>query len=220
MKEQERQREADAAIAAYSKKKAEMIAERERREGEKRALKEADRKRIADQIESKYLEFMGNEEHRLARDVAAAEEKSAADEASRRQRIKDTLAAMDTSNQLQLRQKAEARRKQQAEEAEQVAEWSGRVKELKAEEEAEKRARRDASRKVAEYQQHQAELRARRAAQSKIQDMEVAAQIQHSLALAEDTFQSYAQEMRTQYRADQKPTAPVDLWLSRPDASL
>jgi hypothetical protein len=45
------------------------------------------------------------EESRLAREVAEAEQKSAADEAARKQRIKDTLAAMHRSNQLQLKHK-------------------------------------------------------------------------------------------------------------------
>lgn len=40
---------------------------------------------------------------------AQAEERNAADEAARRQRIRDTLTAMDTSNKAQLRAKAEAK---------------------------------------------------------------------------------------------------------------
>jgi hypothetical protein len=45
------------------------------------------------------------EENRVAKEVAEAEQRSAADEAARKQRIKDTLAAMHRSNQLQLKHK-------------------------------------------------------------------------------------------------------------------
>lgn len=96
--------------AAYSRKKAEMLAERERREAEKQVKKEADRKRIADNIERAYLAFTNKEEERVAKEVAALEEKSAADEAARRQYIKDTQAALDRSRQAQLRAKVGAGR--------------------------------------------------------------------------------------------------------------
>lgn len=141
-------------------------AQREAREAEKRARKEADRKAIADMMEKNYTEwhtkvglvvrftaqapvvtrsckhlqspsgipdgillqgmctfivyrfthpdcpttFPGQEESRLAREVAQAEERSAADEAARKQRIKDTLAAMHRSNQLQLKHKVSGSR--------------------------------------------------------------------------------------------------------------
>lgn len=42
--------------AAYAKKKAEVIAERERREAEKRAKKDEERKRVSDMIERNYNE--------------------------------------------------------------------------------------------------------------------------------------------------------------------
>lgn len=92
-------------VAAYSRKKAEMIAERERREAEKRAIKDLERKRIADNIEQAYLAFTSKEEGRVAREVAEAEVKATADEAARRQRIKDTQAAIDRSRQAQLKAK-------------------------------------------------------------------------------------------------------------------
>lgn len=41
-------------------------------------------------MERNYLDWHTKEEARLARDVAAAEEKAAADEAARKQRQKDT----------------------------------------------------------------------------------------------------------------------------------
>ncbi len=63
------------------------------------------------------------EEFRLQRDVQAAEERSAADEAARKQRLKDTIASIDRSNKAQLAAKAQARQRAAQEEAEIVRAW-------------------------------------------------------------------------------------------------
>ncbi len=63
------------------------------------------------------------EESRLARDVAAAEERSAADEVARKQRLHATIAAMDRSNKQQLQRKAEQRAHARAEEMAHLDAW-------------------------------------------------------------------------------------------------
>lgn len=57
LKDIERQKEQERAIEAYAKKKAEMLAAREKREQEKKAAKEADRRKIADAMERNFLDF-------------------------------------------------------------------------------------------------------------------------------------------------------------------
>jgi hypothetical protein len=58
LKEMEQAKEAERAMETYAKKKAEVMAERERRVKEKQAMKEAERKRVADQIESNFSDWM------------------------------------------------------------------------------------------------------------------------------------------------------------------
>ena len=47
-----------------------MVAERERREAEKRAQKDAERKRVSDAIEANYNAWMAREKARLDKDVS------------------------------------------------------------------------------------------------------------------------------------------------------
>jgi hypothetical protein len=56
--ELELQRKQDEAIEAYARKKEAMTAERARREEERRAAKDAQRKAIADAMESNFLQIM------------------------------------------------------------------------------------------------------------------------------------------------------------------
>lgn len=58
------------SCAAYATKKAELLAERERREAEKRALKDAERKRVADAVEANYTAWMAREKARLDKDIS------------------------------------------------------------------------------------------------------------------------------------------------------
>eukprot|EP00798_Chlamydomonas_sp_ICE-L_P030250 gene30250-35237_t len=81
--------------SAYARKKAEVIAERERREAEKRAMKEADQKRLADRLETNFKSKMDIEDKRLARDLLVAEQKSLAAEVARQAYLKETIAGMD-----------------------------------------------------------------------------------------------------------------------------
>ena len=117
----------------YARKKAETIRERERCEAEKRARKDADRKRVADAIEANYNAWMAREKSRMDKDVAKAEAAGAADEAARRQRAKDSQANMNATNRAMLQAKADAKSQARAAEAGYAEEWALRVKELKQE---------------------------------------------------------------------------------------
>lgn len=215
IKEKERQRDTELAIEAYATKKAALIAERERREAEKRAQKEADRKRIADKLETDFSRQMDLENSRLNRDVMQAEQRSAADEAARQRHMRDTIADIGTSNQRQLRQKAEAKAREKQDEAEARAEWGVRVKELKQEEEAEARARLEKNKDVAGFQQRQALIRSRRKAEAKIAELQDAAQIQLSLREQEEIFQQYAAEWINEYQAQDKSVVPLMIHLNK-----
>ena len=59
------------------------------------SLQDEERKRVADMIERNYNEWMAREKARLDRDITQAKKAAAADEAARRQRIKDTQVGGD-----------------------------------------------------------------------------------------------------------------------------
>lgn len=215
IKEKEKEKQAEQAIEAYAKKKAEMVAEREKREAEKRAAKEAEKKRMADRLESDFVSRMNLENKRLERDLQIAEERNAADEAARRQAIKDAIAACDKVNSAQLRRKVENKVKERAEEEEEAGEWTERLKLLKEEEEIEKRETFGRNRQVADFQLRQAQIRARKKAEAKIAELQDAAQIQLSVQEQEDIFQQYAMECIREYEAQNKPTKPMIIHLNR-----
>lgn len=119
--------------AAYAKKKADLILEREKREAEKRSRKDAERKRVADSIEANYNAWMAREKARLDKDVSQAEAQGAADEVARRQRMKDSQANMNATNRAMLQAKADAKAKARADESGYAEEWSQRLKDLRQE---------------------------------------------------------------------------------------
>lgn len=77
--------------------------------------------------------WMAREKARLDRDISQAERAAAVDENARRQRLKDSIAAVDTFNKQQLAQKAERRAKEREEDVAFASEWSTRLVELKKE---------------------------------------------------------------------------------------
>lgn len=215
LREKELERKQEEAIEAYSRKKQELTAERQRREAERVAKKEADRKAIADAMEKNFVEWKSKEESRLARDVAAAEERSAADEAARKQRIKDQLAAMDRSNKQQLRRKAEAKAAAVAEDALFVDAWQTRVKELKAEEQAEAAQRLADAKKLKAYQKRQSERKSARTAAERLADLQETAMIEAGMQEQDQVFNEYAQECIHEYRSQGKTTVPMELLLAK-----
>eukprot|EP00798_Chlamydomonas_sp_ICE-L_P002204 gene2204-33764_t len=217
-KEKEKAREAELAVEAYARKKADMIAEREQREAEKRALKEADRKLVADRIENDFKSRMHLEEARLARDLGIAEQKSADDEMARQQYMLDSQASRDRCNREQLQKKKEAKARDVAEEMEVVKEWEGRLKALKVEEEQERRETFERNKGVASFQLRQAQIRARKKAEAKIQELQDAAQVQMSVREQEEIFQQYAAECIREYEAQNKPTKPMYIHLNKKES--
>ncbi|GAX76814.1 hypothetical protein CEUSTIGMA_g4260.t1 [Chlamydomonas eustigma] len=84
-----------------------LISPWRRTDAKKEAKKDAERQRVTDAIERNYNEWMAKEKARLDRDVSASDARSAADDAARRQRVKDQAAAMASLNANMLRAKAE-----------------------------------------------------------------------------------------------------------------
>lgn len=166
-------------------------------------------------MERNFLQAHNAAEDRLARDIKVAEEKSAADEAVRRQRQRDTLAAMDAMNKAQLRSKADTKAKERAEEAAFARAWQARVAALKEEEAAETAARRASARKVQSYQLRQAEQKARRKAGERIAELQMAAQMELTLQEQEDIFRQYADACIEEYRRQGKSTVPMELHLNK-----
>lgn len=215
LKEVERQKEQELAIEAYGRKKAEMTAERTRREAEKRALKDAERKRIADAMEANYVTWHTKEEARLARDVAEAEAAASANEAARRKKAAETQASIDASRQAQLRAKAEAKVRTRAEELEFAATWGQRTRELKEEEDRERMEKLAAGRQLQAFQMRQAGIKARRLADARIAELQEAAQLVLSLNEQEDIFMRYADECIDEYRRQGKSVVPMQLHLAK-----
>ncbi len=191
---------------------------------------------MADLIESNYNEWMAKEKSRLDRDIASAERASALDEAARRQRIKDSIAAMDAVNKAQLKQKAEKQARSKQEDAGFAAEWTQRLAELKKEvswhlqssliqfvdrlmvilqEVDEARTRYEQNRQVASFQLRQAEIKARKRAQQKIEELQEAAQVQLSVREQEEVFRQYASEWVEEYKRQGKTTVPLELNLNK-----
>lgn len=215
LKEMEQAKEAERAMETYAKKKAEVMAERERRVKEKQAMKEAERKRVADQIESNFNDWMSKEKSQLDKDVAERDLKQALDEAARKQRQRDRLADMHATNSAQLQAKAEAKVRSKQEEAVRAEEWTHRLKELKQEEIQEEKQRLARERQVASFQLRQAEIKARKKAASKIEELQEAAQIQLTLREQEDIFKQYAGEWIDEYRRQGKSTVPMELYVNK-----
>uniref|UniRef100_A0A7R9V0J8 Trichohyalin-plectin-homology domain-containing protein n=1 Tax=Chlamydomonas euryale TaxID=1486919 RepID=A0A7R9V0J8_9CHLO len=215
MKELEKAREADIAMEEYARKKAEVMAERERRLAEKRAAKDAERKKIADQIEKNFTNWMAKEQSRLDRDVREAEIKAAEDEAARKLRLKNTLADIHKTNQAQLAAKAQAKVRVREEEATAASEWTLRLEELKQEERAEALAKLQSCKQVKSFQLRQAEMRARRAAREKIEALQDAAQMELTIKEQENVFQQYAAEWVSEYRRQGKTVVPITHYLNK-----
>lgn len=76
----------------------------------------------------------------LSRIHLQSDQKFAADEAMRKQRLLDSIASIDASRRAQLSDKAEAKANERADDDIYVAAWTQRTQELKQEEEAEVRA--------------------------------------------------------------------------------
>lgn len=215
LKEMEQAKEAERAMEIYAKKKAEVMAERERRVKEKQAMKEAERKRVADQIESNFNDWMSKEKSRLDKDVAERDLKQALDEAARKQRQRDMLAEMHATNSAQLQAKAEAKVRAKQEEAVRAEEWTHRLKELKQEEIQEEKQRLAREKQVTAFQLRQAEMKARKKAASKIEELQEAAQIQLTLREQEEIFRQYAGEWINEYRRQGKSTVPMELYVNK-----
>lgn len=209
LKDLERQREAEIAMEAYAMKKAETIAERERVLKERQAAKDAERKRVADAIEKNYNEWMAREKSRMDKDEEKAKAAAIADDSSRKQRMKDTLADLDASNRAQLESKAAAKTRQRDEEAIQAKEWSNRLVELKKEEQQEALQRLDKEKRLKQFHLRQAEMKGRRKAQQRIEELQEVAQIQMSIQEQEAVFRQYADEWIGEYKRIGKSTAPM-----------
>lgn len=151
----------------------------------------------------------------MLRDVTEADQRAAADDAARKQRIRDTHAAIDVSRQAQLRAKAAAKAAEKAEEAEFVASWDNRVRELKREEDEEKMRKLATGKQLAAFQVRQAAIKARRLADAKIAALQEAAQLALSVQEEEEIFMRYAHECIDEYRRQGKPTVPMELHLRK-----
>ena len=214
-KDLERQKEAERAMEAYAKKKAETIAERERVLKERQAAKDAERQRVADVIERNYNEWMAREKARMDKDEVKAKAAATADDFARKQKLKDTLADLDASNRAQLEAKAAAKTRQKATEAREASEWSSRLAELKIEEQQDARDRLDKEKRLKQFHLRQAEMKARKKAQQRIEELQEVAQIQMSIQEQEEVFRQYADEWIGEYRRLGKNTAPMMTYINK-----
>ncbi|KAG1654272.1 hypothetical protein FOA52_007942 [Chlamydomonas sp. UWO 241] len=215
LKELEKAREADRAMEEYARKKAEVIVEREKRMKEKAAGKEAERKRVADQIEKNFNDWMSKEKGRLDRDVAEAELKAQEDEASRKRRQREQLADINRTNQAQLVAKADVKVRERADGVASAAEWTERMKSLKREEAEEESLRKTKCKQVESFQLRQGEMKARRKAMQKVAEMQDAAQMELTIREQESVFQQYASEWVDEYRRQGKTTKPMEHYLNK-----
>ncbi|MEW5315480.1 MAG: hypothetical protein WDW38_006905 [Sanguina aurantia] len=207
--------EQDIAIEAYSKKKAELTAARERKAVEKKALQDAQRQKIADAMAANYLDWHAKEDTRLALDVAQADAKAAADEAARRRHIAERNAATHLSRQAQLALKRDTLAAEKAAEGEYLDSCRVRSQELKQEEQEEGQDRLKRGKALEAFQLRQAQMKARRAAQEKIDLLQEAALVQLSLAEQEDIFQQYAAVCIQEYQLQGKSSVPLELHLRK-----
>lgn len=132
------------------------------------AAKEAQRKKMVDLIESKYMEAKSKEDGRVKAAVEEAERKEAADLAERTRKFKEMMGDMSRVNQQQLDDKARRRLQTKLEEAAFKAEWEGRLAAMKAEEAAEAADRLASNRQMRSFQQHQADIKKRKATEAKL----------------------------------------------------
>lgn len=112
---------------------------------------------------------------------------------------------------------AEAKAKEREDDLAFVRAWEVRTRELKQEEMQERKERFDRNRGVADFQLRQAAIKARRMADSKIADLQDAAQLVLSMAEQDAIFESYAKECIDEYRRQGKPTQPMELHLRKRD---
>lgn len=214
-KDLERQKEAERAMEEYARKKQETIMERERVLKERQAAKDAERQRVADAIERNYNEWMAREKARMDKDEAKAKAASAADDSSRKQRIRDTIADLDASNRAQLAAKAAAKTRWKAMEAAEASEWTSRLAELKMEEQQDARDRLDKEKRLKQFHLRQAEMKARKKAQQRIEELQEVAQIHMSVHEQEEVFRQYAEEWIGEYRRLGKNTAPMVTYINK-----
>ncbi|GIL53247.1 hypothetical protein Vafri_8891 [Volvox africanus] len=166
-------------------------------------------------MEDNYRQWNAKEEARVARDVADADAKAAADAEARRKKAADLAAAIDASRQAQLRAKASAKAAEKAEEAEYVASWRNRSSQLQQEEDEEKLKRLAVGKQLAAFQLRQAAIKARKMAEARIAELQEAAQLALSVQEEEEIFLKYAAECIEEYRRQGKPTKPMELHLRK-----
>mmetsp|Transcript_34872 Transcript_34872/g.62719 ORF Transcript_34872/g.62719 Transcript_34872/m.62719 type:complete len:460 (-) Transcript_34872:166-1545(-) len=217
-KEVEKSLEEDLAIESYAKKRAELMAERERREAEKRVQKELQRRKLQEAIENTLVSSRVKEEERFALDVEQAERRIALEEAERRKRQQEVLADIDASRRAQLKQKAEDRKKMKEDDSEFSKVWKERCKALEEEEKQEQSEKFGRSKNIQSYQLRQAAIRARRKAEQRIADLEAATQVQLSLKEQEEVFQQYAALCIEECRSKGRSTLPMELHLSKKES--
>ena len=150
--EQQRERDLEASIAYYARRKDELDAKRLQKEREFTAEKVAMREKMAATMERIYLQAHKDQETRLARDVAEAEEKADAYEAKQAALRAERIAEEKRSREAQMAAKAAAAEKRRQDRELYSERLKKKLQELKEEEEAEQAA--IAARKVENHQFH------------------------------------------------------------------
>eukprot|EP00892_Ulva_mutabilis_P004506 jgi/Ulvmu1/2427/UM134_0008.1 len=215
-REVEREAAAEKARIAYLEEQECRNAERKRREAARAAEKEAQRKAMVDLMETKFKEFMSNENERLDRDVKAADERSAAEAAERAAVREAEWQAICASRQQQLNSRAERKRQEAMEGQAFAAAWKDRMKELVEEETAEDKAKRSHNKNISEFQKHQVALKQKKLQAAKLEKLQEAAMIEELSSDADNRFRRYAKEFIDEYKLQGKSIKPLELMLSRP----
>ncbi|DBA90152.1 hypothetical protein WJX77_003574 [Trebouxia sp. C0004] len=209
----QRELEADAAIAAYAAKKAELAEERKRREAEREAAKEARRQAMHDYMEHNFLQAKAASDARLARDIQEAEDRAEANAAEEARLRQEELESIDRSRKRQMEIKAAMAQARKSQEAQFAKDWLDRLNQLKAEEVAEAQARLEHNKQYIAFLQHQIDTKVARAARQKSQEDEEDASRRYMIQEDDETFQKYADVCIDEWRRQGKDTKPMELYM-------
>ena len=213
--EQQRERDLEASIADYARRKDELDAKRLQKEREFTAEKVAMREKMAATMERIYLQAHKDQETRLARDVAEAEEKADAYEAKQAALRAERIAEEKRSREAQMAAKAAAAEKRRQDRELYSERLKKKLQELKEEEEAEQAAIAARNRKHQGYLKHQMEVKAKRKSRQ-AEEAQVEALLQ-KLAMEDDEkmFEEYTANLVTDLTMRGRSITPITTMLGK-----
>ena len=213
--EQQRERDLEASIADYARRKDELDAKRLQKEREFTAEKVAMREKMAATMERIYLQAHKDQETRLARDVAEAEEKADAYEAKQAALRAERIAEEKRSSEAQMAAKAAAAEKRRQDRELYSERLKKKLQELKEEEEAEQAAIAARNRKHQGYLKHQMEVKAKRKSRQ-AEEAQVEALLQ-KLAMEDDEkmLEEYTANLVTDLTMRGRSITPITTMLGK-----